>query len=205
MYFYYLYLTSVGQRTIFEQLIGVMAFIPQVILLVCYTVKYYKDIPFCIFLQTLTFVAFNKVCTVQYFVWYFSLLPLVLPHSTLKLWQGFSMILVWFAAQVGSITDFIFIHAGTVALLCFPVGIHGKKHILFYMDCRFILLLHQHLDSDYVYTQPQTYSNRQRKEKAIAQECSTHEVVVHSATVAANYSRMICMLCDCIYNMEINI
>ncbi|XP_030943901.1 GPI mannosyltransferase 1 isoform X2 [Quercus lobata] len=60
-----------------------------------------QDLPFCWFLQTVAFVAFNKVITAQYFVWFFCLLPLILPWSQMKLrWKGLSCILVWMGAQL---------------------------------------------------------------------------------------------------------
>ncbi|KAK9218138.1 hypothetical protein WN943_006774 [Citrus x changshan-huyou] len=50
---------------------------------------------------TVAFVAFNKVVTAQYFVWFFCLLPLILPWSNMKLkWEGLSCILVWIGAQL---------------------------------------------------------------------------------------------------------
>ncbi|KAI9111274.1 hypothetical protein K1719_017686 [Acacia pycnantha] len=60
-----------------------------------------QDLPFCLFVQTVAFVAFNKVITAQYFVWFFCLLPLILPWSKMKLkWQGLSCILLWIGAQI---------------------------------------------------------------------------------------------------------
>ncbi|KAM3743568.1 hypothetical protein ACB098_07G155400 [Castanea mollissima] len=60
-----------------------------------------QDLPFCWFLQTVAFVAFNKVITAQYFVWFFCLLPLILPWSQMKLrWKGLSCILAWMGAQL---------------------------------------------------------------------------------------------------------
>ncbi|KAF7126433.1 hypothetical protein RHSIM_Rhsim11G0028900 [Rhododendron simsii] len=45
----------------------------------------------CITSYTVAFVAFNKVITAQYFVWFFCLLPLILPWSNMKLkWKGFT-------------------------------------------------------------------------------------------------------------------
>lgn len=66
VYFYYLYLISMeSSPTILSKLASLISFVPQVVLMAFFTFKYYRDICFCLFLQTLTFVAFNKVCTVQ--------------------------------------------------------------------------------------------------------------------------------------------
>ena len=64
--------------------------------------RWYADLPLAMFLQTVVFVAFNKVCTVQYFVWYQSLLPLLLPFSTLSWRRGVLLAAAWLAAQVCS-------------------------------------------------------------------------------------------------------
>ncbi|RXH87703.1 hypothetical protein DVH24_034603 [Malus domestica] len=59
------------------------------------------DLPFCCLVQTVAFVAFNKVMTAQYFVWFFCLLPLVLAWSNMKLkWKGLSCIALWVGGQL---------------------------------------------------------------------------------------------------------
>ncbi|KAG6572134.1 GPI mannosyltransferase 1, partial [Cucurbita argyrosperma subsp. sororia] len=56
---------------------------------------------FCWFAQTVAFVAFNKVITAQYFVWFFCLLPLILPWSKMKFkWKGLLSISIWTGAQL---------------------------------------------------------------------------------------------------------
>eukprot|EP00026_Physarum_polycephalum_P011312 Phypoly_transcript_11526.p1 GENE.Phypoly_transcript_11526~~Phypoly_transcript_11526.p1 ORF type:complete len:396 (-),score=35.30 Phypoly_transcript_11526:1-1188(-) len=92
VYFYQLYLQT-------SQLQSLLAFLPQLVLLASLTIKYYKQIELCLFLETLVFVAFNKVCTVQYFIWYFSLLPLLLPACTFTWRRGLALFALWFATQ----------------------------------------------------------------------------------------------------------
>jgi len=79
VYFYSLYL-QYGQPAGF--LVGLGAFLPQIVVQASASLAFHQDIVFCMCLQTLAFVAFNKVCTAQYFSWYACLLPVAL--SSLK-------------------------------------------------------------------------------------------------------------------------
>lgn len=62
VYFYMLYLTMDSH---FSWIISLLAFLPQLSVVVVFGLKYYKDLAFCCFVQTFAFVAFNKVCTSQ--------------------------------------------------------------------------------------------------------------------------------------------
>ncbi|KAI3875807.1 hypothetical protein MKX03_023730 [Papaver bracteatum] len=98
IYFYHIYLHHEHAFSVVEKLIS---FLPQLIVQLVLIVRFAQDLPFCLFVQTVAFVAFNKVITAQYFVWFFCLLPLILPWSNMKLkWEGLSCIFVWMCAQV---------------------------------------------------------------------------------------------------------
>ncbi|KAL3525215.1 hypothetical protein ACH5RR_013587 [Cinchona calisaya] len=97
IYFYHLYLHYEHDVTIMEKLIS---FLPQIIVQLVLIFRFSQDFPFCFFVQTLAFVAFNKVMTAQYFVWFFCLLPLIWPWSSMKLkWKGLASTLLWIGAQ----------------------------------------------------------------------------------------------------------
>ncbi|EDO33030.1 predicted protein [Nematostella vectensis] len=96
VYFYMLYLT---QDMPWSRVIGLLAFVPQLVMTVVLAFKYYRDICFCCLLQTFAFVTFNKVCTSQYFLWYLCLLPLAVPYIRVSLSRALVMAFSWFAAQ----------------------------------------------------------------------------------------------------------
>ena len=54
-----------------------------------------EDLPFCLFAQTFVFVAYNKVVTSQYFLWYLSLIPLVIPKLKLSKYESVTSLLLW--------------------------------------------------------------------------------------------------------------
>jgi phosphatidylinositol glycan class M len=56
-----------------------LAPLPQAAALLALAGALHEHLPFCWLLQTIAFVAFNKVSTAQYFVWWFALLPAALP------------------------------------------------------------------------------------------------------------------------------
>ncbi|KAJ9141532.1 hypothetical protein P3X46_032058 [Hevea brasiliensis] len=97
IYFYHIYLHYEREFSMVEKLIS---FLPQLVVQLVLIFCFAPDLPFCFFLQTVAFVAFNKVITAQYFVWFFCLLPLILPWSNMKLrWVGTCCTLVWIGAQ----------------------------------------------------------------------------------------------------------
>ncbi|KAL4481949.1 hypothetical protein ABPG74_008038 [Tetrahymena malaccensis] len=91
VYFYYIYLNFEGV----SKIQAALAFIPQFFLVFLAGFKFYKDLPFCLFIQTFMFVIFNKVCTAQYFIWYMSLMPIVLANNDLYLKKKGKLLLIW--------------------------------------------------------------------------------------------------------------
>ena len=97
-YFYLMYLVSDGPT---PAAVSLLAFLPQLVLLVVLSAKFYRDLPFCLFVQTIAFVAFNKVITSQYFIWYITFLPVVWPTLHLRArGVGGAVLVAWIGAQV---------------------------------------------------------------------------------------------------------
>lgn len=93
VYFYMLYLNR-------NQFFNFVCFINQSAILIVISFMMYEDLAFCFFLLTQTFVTFNKICTSQYFLWYISLLPLLVPgFAHLKVKQIVLPITIWFSGQ----------------------------------------------------------------------------------------------------------
>ncbi|XP_021731062.1 GPI mannosyltransferase 1-like [Chenopodium quinoa] len=98
IYFYHIYLHYEHELSILEKLVS---FLPQFTVQLVLMFIYALDLPFCFLVQTVAFVAFNKVITAQYFVWFFSLIPVVLPWSKMKMkWEGLSCIVIWMGTQL---------------------------------------------------------------------------------------------------------
>ena len=102
----YFYLFQLFDNVSTQKIIGLMAFVPQMLLVTIIIPIYYnqratKSITFksnlCIalFLQTYLFVTLNKVITAQYFEWYMCLLPFIVPFFKITWKKWLVIIVLW--------------------------------------------------------------------------------------------------------------
>lgn len=98
VYFYYQYLSFFSNSVYLK----VIAVAPQVTLLLVFSLLFgtSRDLLFSLLCQAIVLVAYNSVLTCQYFVWFFSLLPLCLPDLKLSKAQGVALASLWLVAQL---------------------------------------------------------------------------------------------------------
>ncbi|KAJ1989659.1 GPI mannosyltransferase 1 [Coemansia spiralis] len=79
---------------------GLLSFLPQLTVVSMLGVAFGADLYFAAFVQTFAFVAYNKVCTAQYFMWYICFLPVIWPQNSQKMVpKGAILIGVWLGSQ----------------------------------------------------------------------------------------------------------
>jgi phosphatidylinositol glycan class M len=95
MMYYLIYLTYTSG---IEKILSFAMFIPQALLILISSLTLFKDINLCLLVNTMIFVTFNKVVTAQYFLWYISIIPLIVPRNDLfgnKKVKGLLLFIIW--------------------------------------------------------------------------------------------------------------
>lgn len=92
IYWYWIYLDYEAPH---RWLLGLAAFIPQVVLLVVSASLLHGDLALCVVVQTALFVFFNKVFTGQYITWFMCLAPLLAPHLALGRKRTSLLLVCW--------------------------------------------------------------------------------------------------------------
>lgn len=95
----FFYILRIVQDTPWLNIVNRLAFIPQLIAVIWFGIRYYHVLPLACFLQTFAFVSLNKVCTSQYFIWYIGLLPLAYPYIKFPVQKGVTMVVAWLVSQ----------------------------------------------------------------------------------------------------------
>uniref|UniRef100_A0A1I8AVR7 GPI alpha-1,4-mannosyltransferase I, catalytic subunit n=1 Tax=Steinernema glaseri TaxID=37863 RepID=A0A1I8AVR7_9BILA len=97
--YHLLFYLSYGGDPLTLRIAGTLAFLPQLFIVVALGFRFHHDLPFCWFVSTIAFVAFNKVCTSQYFIWYLCFIPIV--HRSLKITFAAAMniLVIWLIPQ----------------------------------------------------------------------------------------------------------
>eukprot|EP01059_Diplonema_ambulator_P005712 TRINITY_DN15500_c0_g1_i1.p1 TRINITY_DN15500_c0_g1~~TRINITY_DN15500_c0_g1_i1.p1 ORF type:complete len:392 (+),score=55.63 TRINITY_DN15500_c0_g1_i1:40-1176(+) len=70
-------------------------FFPQLLSILVVSFKFHRNPGYAMLLATMLFVTLNKVVTVQYFTWYFSLLPPALPSFTIAPRAASAIAAIW--------------------------------------------------------------------------------------------------------------
>ena len=100
IFYYTIYLTYDND---FSKYLSLITFLPQMILILSVTIFLYKDINLCLIVLTMIFVHFNKVITAQYFIWYLSLIPLIIHMNLLfgvKKLKAILLLTIWMIFEI---------------------------------------------------------------------------------------------------------
>eukprot|EP00834_Sanchytrium_tribonematis_P002600 NODE_84_length_22354_cov_0.646506.p7 type:complete len:378 gc:universal NODE_84_length_22354_cov_0.646506:7243-8376(+) len=96
IYFYPLYLSNGSNM---EQMLSLVGFFPQFVLVGLIGLRYGAFIYDVVFLQTILFVALNKVMTSQYLIWYLCFLPFCY-KKIIRVRQKWYILLNWVVSQL---------------------------------------------------------------------------------------------------------
>lgn len=141
VFYYPFYLLHYSSFSLLKKFVGIITFIPQLSLLLICALRLGKDLPLAFLIQTMCFVAFNKVITAQYFLWYISLLPLVIPNSTMSAPKGLFLAGIWMLSELNWLA-----WAGALEIYGIPsyLGIWCASVIFLLINCYIIFQLLQH-------------------------------------------------------------